>query len=213
MPQLNCTLSPGLWALLQERSRRTRQPVALIVGKALADYFEVAHHTLYQVSTATALVEGIYQGAVRVGNLREHGDLGLGTFEDLDGEMLIVDGHFFQVRCDGSVREVDDSVLNHLHFVSADRTRGVIYCNAVERICVFRSSARASTTSRCPKPRISSKPTCAEIRRRLSHRQKERKNEYHRCKAGSTNRRGITREESGGPGSRIYFRRTWSQDR
>ena len=112
MPQLNCTLSPGLWALLQERSRRTRQPVALIVSKALADYFEVAHHTLYQVSTATALVEGIYQGAVRVGNLREHGDLGLGTFEDLDGEMVIVDGHFFQVRCDGSVREVDDSVLS-----------------------------------------------------------------------------------------------------
>jgi alpha-acetolactate decarboxylase len=29
---------------------------------------------LYQVSTATALVEGIYQGAVRVGTLREHGD-------------------------------------------------------------------------------------------------------------------------------------------
>jgi len=112
MPQLNCTLSPGLWALLQERSQRTRQPVALIVSKALADYFEVAHHTLYQVSTATALVEGIYQGAVRVGNLREHGDLGLGTFEDLDGEMVIVDGHFFQVRCDGSVREVDDSVLS-----------------------------------------------------------------------------------------------------
>src|SRR5215467_2165185 len=112
MPQLNCTLSPGLWALLQERSQRTRQPVALIVSKALADYFEVAHHTLYQVSTATALVEGIYQGAVRVGNLRERGDLGLGTFEDLDGEMVIVDGHFFQVRGDGSVREVNDGVLS-----------------------------------------------------------------------------------------------------
>jgi acetolactate decarboxylase len=58
------------------------------------------------------LVEGIYQGAVRVGTLREHGDLGLGTFEDLDGEMVIVDGHFFQVRCDGSMRKVDDAVLS-----------------------------------------------------------------------------------------------------
>jgi acetolactate decarboxylase len=48
------------------------------------------HHTLYQVSTATALVEGVYQGAVRVGALREHGDLGLGTFEGLDGEMVII---------------------------------------------------------------------------------------------------------------------------
>jgi acetolactate decarboxylase len=43
--------------------------------------------------------------------LREHGDLGLGTFEGLDGEMVIVDGHFFQVRSDGFVREVNDNVL------------------------------------------------------------------------------------------------------
>ena len=53
---------------------------------------------MFQVSTATALVEGIYQGAVRVATLRKHGDLGLGTFEGLDGEIVIVDGHFFQVR-------------------------------------------------------------------------------------------------------------------
>ena len=67
MPQLNCTVSTGLWELLQEHSQRTQQPVALTVSQALADYFDVAHHMLYQVSTATALVEGIYQGAVRVG--------------------------------------------------------------------------------------------------------------------------------------------------
>ena len=68
-------------------------------------------HTLYQVSTAIALVEGVYQGAVRVETLREHGDLGLGTFENLDGEMVIVDGHVFQVRSDGAVRECADDVL------------------------------------------------------------------------------------------------------
>src|ERR1700732_4973559 len=73
---------------------------------------EGAPHTLYQVSTATALVEGIYQGAVRVGTLREHGDLGLGTFENLDGEMVVLDGQFYQVRSDGSVRECDDDVLS-----------------------------------------------------------------------------------------------------
>jgi acetolactate decarboxylase len=111
MPQLECTISCGLWQLVQEHATATRQSVSSIVNRALADYFEAAHHTLYQISTATALVEGIYEGAVRVGNLREHGDLGLGTFEELDGEMVIVDGHFFQVRCDGSVREVDDNIL------------------------------------------------------------------------------------------------------
>ena len=110
-PQLNCTLSAGLWAILQEHSRKINEPVSHIVSRALADYLQVSHSTLYQVSTATALVEGIYQGAVRVRTLREHGDLGLGTFENLDGEMVIVDGRFFQARSDGSVAEVDDNVL------------------------------------------------------------------------------------------------------
>jgi acetolactate decarboxylase len=112
MPELTFTLPGGLWGLLQEYSRKTNQPPAHIVSKALADFFETTYHTLFQVSTATALVEGIYQGAVRVGNLREHGDLGIGTFEELDGEMVIVDGQFFQVRSDGSVREVDDNALS-----------------------------------------------------------------------------------------------------
>ena len=80
---------------------------------------EVVQHTLYQVSTATALVEGVYQGAVRIGDLRPHGDLGLGTFENLDGEMVIVDGHFYQVRADGSVREVADSTLSPFAAITA----------------------------------------------------------------------------------------------
>jgi len=92
---------------------------------------EQVRHTLYQVSTAAALVEGIYQGAVQVSILRKHGDLGLGTFECLDGEMVIVDGRFFQVRGDGSVREVLDSVLSPFAAVttfSADRAITVEYC-------------------------------------------------------------------------------------
>jgi acetolactate decarboxylase len=68
-------------------------------------------HILYQVSTAAALVQGVYAGAVQVAALREHGDLGLGTFESLDGEMVVVDGHFFQVHSDGNVREVQDDIL------------------------------------------------------------------------------------------------------
>lgn len=42
--------------------------------------------TRYQVSTSTALVEGVYRGAITVGQLLRHGDFGLGTFE---GEMAV----------------------------------------------------------------------------------------------------------------------------
>ena len=44
--------------------------------------------------------------------MRKHDNLGLGTFENLDGEMVILDGHFFQIRSDGSVSEAGDDVLS-----------------------------------------------------------------------------------------------------
>lgn len=147
MPELNCSLSPGLWNLLQENSRRTCRPVASIVANALAGYFGVAHHTLYQVSTSTALVQGVYQGAVRVATLRQHGDLGLGTFEDLDGEMVVVDGHFFQVQSDGSVREVEESALSPFAAVTAfspDLTVELDQCADVAQLTAKFDSLRRS---------------------------------------------------------------------
>src|SRR5215469_16603163 len=77
--------------------------IAVCVGWEEVRLPERVRHTLYQVSTATALVEGVYEDDVQVSTLRKHGDLGLGTFEGLDGEMVIVDGHFYQLRSDGSV--------------------------------------------------------------------------------------------------------------
>ena len=112
MPRLDTAISPGLWQALVDHAQRAHESLAHIVSAALAEYLQVTRHTLYQVSTSTALVEGIYQGAVRVGTLRAHGDLGLGTFEDLDGEMVVVDGQLFQVRSDGSVQQCSDEVLS-----------------------------------------------------------------------------------------------------
>ncbi|MEZ5335166.1 MAG: acetolactate decarboxylase [Methanolobus sp.] len=65
--------------------------------------------TIYQFSTINALLEGIYDGEVSFGELKENGDFGLGTFNNLDGEMIQLEGIFYQVRADGKVYEVDDS--------------------------------------------------------------------------------------------------------
>ena len=61
---------------------------------------------LFQVSTLDALLAGVYDSAVTVGELRQHGDTGLGCFAALDGEMVVLDGKFYQVRADGSVHRV-----------------------------------------------------------------------------------------------------------
>ena len=108
MPTLTCDISESLMRALQTRSRQTGEPVAHIVMSSLADTLEIDHSTLFQVSTSTALVEGVYGGVVTVGELKQHGSFGLGTFDGLDGEMLALDGRFYQVLGDGTVRQASD---------------------------------------------------------------------------------------------------------
>ena len=65
-------------------------------------------HTLFQISTSGALVEGIYEKAVSSNLLLHYGDFGLGTFDNLDGEMVVLDGAIYQVRSDGTVMRILD---------------------------------------------------------------------------------------------------------
>jgi acetolactate decarboxylase len=60
---------------------------------------------LYQVSTLDALLAGVFDAASSVGDLLTHGDTGLGCFEAVDGEMVVLDGKAWQVTEDGEVRE------------------------------------------------------------------------------------------------------------
>ncbi len=57
---------------------------------------------LYQSSTMGALLDGIYDGDVTIAEVLRHGDFGLGTFNHLDGEMIILDGVCYHLRADGS---------------------------------------------------------------------------------------------------------------
>jgi acetolactate decarboxylase len=63
-------------------------------------------HTVFQTSTLDALLGGAFDGDMTFAELAERGDLGLGTLDGLDGEMIALDGAFFQAGVDGSVRPV-----------------------------------------------------------------------------------------------------------
>ena len=102
-------VSKSIRDALEKRRRETGETLDHIVQTCLAKALGVEHHTVYQVSTSTALVEGVYQGCVTVGTLKSHGDFGLGTFDGLDGEGLMLEGHVYQARGDGSVVEAADS--------------------------------------------------------------------------------------------------------
>jgi acetolactate decarboxylase len=63
---------------------------------------------LFQVSTLDALTLGLYQGIYSIGALKQQGDFGLGTFEGIDGEMTILNGHFYHFHSDGTLTEEPD---------------------------------------------------------------------------------------------------------
>lgn len=71
---------------------------------------QVNEDVLFQTSTIDALLEGVYDGDITFGELKAHGDFGLGTFNDLDGEMLELDGNVYQIKTDGVAYPVDDSM-------------------------------------------------------------------------------------------------------
>ncbi len=108
MPRLTCEISQSLMDALEAERRRTGESLPHVVMRALADALQVDHATLFQVSTSGALVEGVVQGAVTAGELARHGDFGLGTFADLDGEMVVLGGRAYRVRGNGEVSAADD---------------------------------------------------------------------------------------------------------
>jgi acetolactate decarboxylase len=63
-------------------------------------------HVLFQASTVGALLDGAFDGDLSFTELSEHGDLGLGTLNGLDGEMIALDGKFFRADVDGAIHPV-----------------------------------------------------------------------------------------------------------
>jgi acetolactate decarboxylase len=63
-------------------------------------------HVLFQASTIGALLDGAFEGDLSFAELAAHGDLGLGTLNRLDGEMIALDGEFFRADVDGHVNSI-----------------------------------------------------------------------------------------------------------
>lgn len=105
---------------------------------------------LAQVSTIDALMTGIYDGEATLASLREKGDFGLGTFNTLDGEMLLLDGQFYRITAAGTVERPDPGTKTPfaaVTFFDPDRTfplEASIFGNLSRRPI---NSCRRSTSS------------------------------------------------------------------
>jgi acetolactate decarboxylase len=105
MPSVTADIPTSLKATLDNEVARTKGSTSSVITAALAQYLGTPIHTLFQVSTSGALVEGVYSGVIDVKAILGHGDFGLGTFADLDGEMVVLDGRVYQVQGSGRVSQ------------------------------------------------------------------------------------------------------------
>ena len=70
-----------------------------------------ADNKIYLCAPVNALVEGIYEQNIPFSEIKKHGDFGLGTFNDLDGEMMMFDGLIYRIGSDGKANQITDDEI------------------------------------------------------------------------------------------------------
>ncbi|WP_425613730.1 acetolactate decarboxylase [Anatilimnocola sp. NA78] len=78
--------------------------VASTAGSPTSSASVGSEDTLVQFSLIAALASGDYEHGAPLRQVLESGDFGIGTFDRLDGEMIVLDGQMFQALGNGTLR-------------------------------------------------------------------------------------------------------------
>lgn len=95
--------------------------VGLLSGCSCGD--TLRSDRLFQVALLQSLMQGEYDGVITVGELKEYGDTGIGTFKGVNGEMIVLDGTVYRVLWDGGVEAAPDDEtvpFSNVTFFDAD---------------------------------------------------------------------------------------------
>ena len=93
----------------QQSGNNSEQPGTTVAQtETKSDRTENDRETIYQVALLQSLTQGYYDGIIKVSELRQHGDIGIGTFEGVNGEMIVLDGTVYQALGDGTVQKAAD---------------------------------------------------------------------------------------------------------
>jgi acetolactate decarboxylase len=109
--------------------------LSFFAGSTFAQSAKKRHTTapdkdfMYQYSIIDALMAGVFDGDLTIGQLKKKGNFGVGTFNRVDGELLIDEGHVYKIAYDGSVKEVPDSDSTSAAFVKFFKADTVIHLN------------------------------------------------------------------------------------
>ncbi len=81
--------------------------------------------TLFQVAAFKPFAQGEYDGVITYAELAKHGDFGIGTLTGLDGEMVALNGVFYQIPTDGKPVKITseaETPFAEVTFFEADQT-------------------------------------------------------------------------------------------
>lgn len=92
----------------------------------------MSQNHLYVSSPVNALVQGILCEDNTLSHILEKGDFGLGTFNDLDGEMVLLDGIFYQLRSDGTALVASNDIETPYACVTQFNPTHTSQCNQSE---------------------------------------------------------------------------------
>lgn len=104
-------LPPDLLNQLRISSEQSGCSPADLIERSLRQFLvdRSKENAVYLSAPINALVEGLYVENTTMAEVKRHGDFGLGTFNFLDGEMVLLDGNAYQIRFDGKVYHVEDN--------------------------------------------------------------------------------------------------------
>ena len=119
--------------------------LALTVCPSLA---EQSGDSIYQVALLQSLAQGYFDGIITIGELKRHGDTGIGTFDGLDGEMIVLDGVVYQAIGDGSIVVPDDDTtvpFSNVTFFEEDLS---VPLNAIQDMATLQATLNEVVDSR-----------------------------------------------------------------
>ena len=108
-------------------------------GGSASDGSSADREVINQVSLLQGLTFGDYNGSVPVSRLKELGDIGIGTFDALNGELIMLEGTVYRAASDGSVEKVaDDETIpfSNVTFFDADE---VISLSSIDSVNTLKS--------------------------------------------------------------------------
>ena len=105
------TLSSKLLKKISKAAEDTKQSTEDILTKAVEEFLRKGQQSnpVYLSAPVSALMKGLYEEDTTIANIKKQGDFGLGTFNDLNGEMVMLDGIVYQLKTDSLTYCVDDT--------------------------------------------------------------------------------------------------------